>query len=71
MYIDKLGNIVNKYNNIYHRTIKMKPVNAKPNMYIDSSKENNYQYPKREIGNIIRTSKYKKLFCERLCSKLV
>ena len=26
MHIDKLGDIVNKCNNIYHRTIKMKPV---------------------------------------------
>ena len=25
-YIDKLGYIVNKYNNTYHRTIKMKPI---------------------------------------------
>ena len=24
VYIDKLGDIVNKYNNTYHRTIKMK-----------------------------------------------
>ena len=24
MYIDKLDNIVNKYNNIYHKVIKMK-----------------------------------------------
>ena len=29
VYIDKLDNIVNKYNNKYHSTIKMKPVNAK------------------------------------------
>ena len=26
VYIDKLYDIVNKYNNKYHRTIKMKPV---------------------------------------------
>ena len=28
MYIDKLDNIVNKYNNTYHSTIKMKPVDV-------------------------------------------
>ena len=28
VYIDKLGNIVNKYNNTYHNTIKMKPVDG-------------------------------------------
>ena len=34
VYIDKLGNIVNKYNSTYHRTIKMKPVDVNPIMYI-------------------------------------
>ena len=29
VYIDKLDDIVNKYNNTYHRTIKMKPVDVK------------------------------------------
>ena len=28
MYIDKLDDIVNKYNNTYHRTIKMKPIDV-------------------------------------------
>ena len=27
--IDKLDDIVNKYNNTYHRTIKMKPADVK------------------------------------------
>ena len=39
MFIDKLDNIVNEYNNTYHRTIKMKPVDVKGNACIDSSKE--------------------------------
>ena len=30
-YIDKLDDIVNKYNNTYHSTIKMKPVDGKLN----------------------------------------
>ena len=33
MYIDKLDDIVNEYNNIYHRTIKMKPIDVKDNTY--------------------------------------
>ena len=45
VYIDKLNDIVNKYNNTYHRIIKMKPVDVKPSTYIDSSKEINYQDP--------------------------
>ena len=39
--IDELDDKVNKYNNTYRRTIKMKPVNVKPRMYIDFNNENN------------------------------
>ena len=31
VYIDKLNAIVNKYNNTYHTTIKMKPIDVKNN----------------------------------------
>ena len=41
VHIDKLDGIFNKYNNTYHSTIKMKPVDIKSNTYIDSSKEIN------------------------------
>ena len=41
VYIDKLDDIVNEYNNTYHRTIKMKPIEVKNNTYIDSIKEVN------------------------------
>ena len=41
VYIDELDDVVNKYNNTYHSTIKMKPVDIKSNTYIDSSKEIN------------------------------
>ena len=41
VYIDKLDDIVNEYNNTYHRTIKMKPVDVKDNTYIDFKKEVN------------------------------
>ena len=35
VYIDKLDDIVNEYSNTYHRTIKMKPVDVKDNIYAD------------------------------------
>ena len=38
VYINKLDDIVNEYNNTYHRTIKMKPVDDKDNTYIDFGK---------------------------------
>ena len=37
--IDKLYDIVNEYNNTYHNTIKIKPVNVKSSTYIDFNKE--------------------------------
>ena len=36
MHADKLDAIVNEHNNTYHRTIKMKPVDVKDNIYFDS-----------------------------------
>ena len=39
VYIDKLDDIVKKYNNIYHTTTKMKPADVKDNTYIDFKKK--------------------------------
>ena len=41
VYIDKLDDVVNKYNNTYHIKIKMKPVDVRSNTYTDSSKVTN------------------------------
>ena len=65
MYIDKLDDIVNEYNNTYHRTIKMKPVDVKDNKYIDFEKEVNDKDPNFKVVDYVRTSKYKNIFAER------
>ena len=39
VYIDKLGNIVKKYNVTHHRTIQEKPVDVKSRPYINFDKE--------------------------------
>ena len=62
VYIDKLDDIVNECNNTYHRAIKIKPVNAKPSTYINSSKETNEKDSKFKIDDIVRISKYKNIF---------
>ena len=75
MYIDKLDDIVNKYNTTYHRTIKMKPVDVKPSTYIDTSKKINdeilnfklvilleYQYIKAFLQKAMFQIGLKKLF---------
>ena len=64
VYIDKLDDIVNKYNNTYLRTIKMKPVDVKSSTYIDSSKEVNDKDPKCKISDIVRISKHKNIFAK-------
>ena len=61
-YIDKLNDIVNKYNNTYHSTTNMKPVNVKSNTYIDCSKQINNKDPKFKISDFVRTLKYKNIF---------
>ena len=60
-YIDKLDDIVNEYNNTYHWTIKMKPVNDKDNTYIDPRKEINDNDPKFKVDDHVRISKYKNI----------
>ena len=64
VYIDKSDDIVNKYNNIYHSTINMKPLDVKSNTYIDSIKEINEKDPKFKIGDNVRISKYKNVFAK-------
>ena len=62
VYIDKLDDIVTKYNNAYHSAIKMKPVIVKSSTYIDSSKKINDKDPKLKIGDIVRIPKCKNSF---------
>ena len=64
VYIDKLDDVVNKYNNTYHRTTKIRLVDVKSSTYIDSSKEINDKDLKLKIGDIVRRSKYKNIFAK-------
>ena len=56
VFIDKLDDIVNKYNNTYPSTITMKPNDLKSNKYIDSIKGINNKDPKFKIGDFVRIS---------------
>ena len=67
VYINKLDDIFNEYNNIYHKTIKMKPVDVKDNTYIDSMELHSAglhfnKDPKFKVGDHVRISKYKNIF---------
>ena len=65
VYIDKLDDMVNEYNNTYRRTIKMKPVDVKYDTYIDFEKEVNDRNTKFKVGDHVRISKYKTTFANR------
>ena len=54
VYTDKFDDIVNPY----HSTNKTKPVDVKSSIYIDSSKEINYKYPKFKTDDIVTITKY-------------
>ena len=64
VYIDKLDDIVKKYNNTYHKSIKVKPVDVKDNTYIGFKKKVNDKNPKSKVGDCIRISKYKNIFAK-------
>ena len=62
MYIDKLDDLVNEYNNTYSNTFKIEPANVKSSVHIDSDAKNNDKHPKLEVSYHVRKSKYKNVF---------
>ena len=63
IYYDVLDDVVNKYNNTKHSTIKMKPIDVKNNkrVYID---EHNEKDSKFKAGDRVRISRYKNIFAK-------
>ena len=64
VYIDKLDEIVNKYNNTYRSTIRMKPIDIKSSTYIDFGIENKDKDSKRTVGEHVRIWKYNNVFAK-------
>ena len=64
LYIDKLYDIVNKYNNAYHSKIKTKPVGVNSSTHINFGVESNDKDPKYEVGVQVIISKYKNIFAK-------
>ena len=64
VYNDKLDDIVNKYSNSNHKTIKMKLADVNQSKCIDFNKENNEEGPKFKVGDYVRISKYKNVFAK-------
>ena len=64
MYIDKLDDIFDEYNNTHHWAIKAKPVDVKSGNYIERNVNSNDKHPKFQVGNKVKISKYKNIFAK-------
>ena len=64
VYFDVLDDIVDKYNNTVHRTIKMKPIEVTDNYYAGYNRFANKKNPKFKVGDNVRISKYKNIFAK-------
>ena len=64
VYSDQLDDIVDEYNNTYHTTIKMKPIDVKDNTYINADEDINKKDLKFKVGDHVRISKYKNIFAK-------
>ena len=61
---DVLDDILNKYNNTIHRTIKMKPIEVTNNSFAEYNEESNKKHPKFKVGDHVRISKYTNIFAK-------
>ena len=64
VYSDVLDEIVNKYNNIAHRTIKMKPIDVTSDSYAEYNKNSNEKDPKFKVGDFVIISKHRNIFAK-------
>ena len=64
VYFDGLDDIVNKYNNTVHKTIKMKPIDVTGDCYAEYIEGFNKKDPKFKVGDHVRISKYKNIFAK-------
>ena len=64
VYFNVLDDMVNKYNNTVHRTIKMKPIYVRSDSYAEYHEDSNEKDSKFKIGDRVRISKYKNIFAK-------
>ena len=64
VYLDVLNDIVDEYNNTYHKTIKMKPVDVGDDSFAEYDEESNEKDRKFKVGDHVRISKYKSIFAK-------
>ena len=64
VYWDVLDDIVDDYNNTYHRTIKIKPIDVWDDSFAEYNEESNVKDPKFKVGDHVRISKYKNIYAK-------
>ena len=64
VYFDTLDDIVDKYNNPFHRTIRTKPINVKSNSCVKCNVDSSEKDPKFKVGDHARISKHKNIFAK-------
>ena len=61
IYFNVLDSIVDKYNNTYHNSIKLKPIDVKSKSHAEYNVDCNDKDPKFKIGDHVRISRHKKV----------
>ena len=64
VYIDVLNDIVIRYNNTVHKTIKLKPIDVTDDSYVEYSEDSNKKGPKFKVGDHVRISNYENIFAK-------
>ena len=64
VYFNVLDDIVDKYNNSFHSSIKMKPKDLNDYSFVEYNEETNRKNPKFRVGDNVRISKYKIFFAK-------
>ena len=68
-YFDVLDDIVDKYNNTFHETIEIKPIDFKSDSYAEYNVDSDEKSPKFKVSDHVRISKYKNIFAKEYTLK--
>ena len=65
LYSDVLDDIVDEYNNAFHKTIKMRPIDVGDDSFAEYNEESNEKDPKFKVDDHVQISKFQNVFAKR------
>ena len=65
VYSDVLDDIVDEYNNAFHKTIKMRPIDVGDDSFAEYNEESNEKDPKFKVDDHVQISKFQNVFAKR------